>query len=207
MAKNEKMNITKDDIRRLLMKGLAPVYQARVEIVNSIDSDYYQSATGEAELLNMALISSHVKKLPSTRDLKHIHDDYFSTTRFHEGKEKLRALLREKNWNIDFNQQSFRRLFHRFAEDAGVDDFYNAIERVEKERAPIDRFGNIKSWTEMKHSQVLSAPIPAYSFENDLRVVRKIDSLDVKSFCDLKNRENTGVRKSNIMMSTSVRAY
>lgn len=173
----------KEDIHNILKNKLAPVYQARFDLVNQADDRYFKSATGEAELLNMALVSLYVKKLSSDDELKRIHDDYFSTMFFHDNQESLLAPLRRSSWNIDFNQQNFHRLVHHFAEDAGVDGFYNALNELPSFKAPITRFGEVKNWEEMKHSQVLSAPISAYYFNGNDYPVQHITQEQVDSFC------------------------
>ena len=188
--------MNKNEIKQALIKSLAPIYKARVDFIDTIDPNFYRSSQGEAEILNMALISAHFKKLSSERELKRIHDDYFSTVRLREGKKKLLNLLRENNWNVDFDQHGFRKLIHHFAEDAGVDDFYNAIELTPKEKAPIDRFGNIKNWNEMQHSQVLSAPIKAYYFEDTSQSVRKISQDEVSAFCKKQSQSNVETKRS-----------
>lgn len=174
----------KESIYQVLRDKLAPVYQARVELVEKTDSQFFASATGQAELLNMALISQYMKKLSSDRELKRIHDEYFSTMFFHENQESLLAPLRTAGWNIDFNQQNFRRLVHHFAEDVGLDEFYNAMEEIPAEKAPINRLGEIKNWAEMKHSQVLSAPIKAYYFNGEDYGMQHISQSLIDSYCD-----------------------
>lgn len=173
----------KEDIQKILESKLAPVYKARVELVKQTDEGYFSSAAGEAELLNMALISQYVKKLNSDDELKKIHDNYFSTLFFHENQESLLAPLRQAGWNIDFNQQNFRRLIHHFAEDAGVDEFYNAMEGIPVQKAPISRHGDVKNWEEMKHSQVLSAPVGSYYSSGELQPLKHISQHQIDTYC------------------------
>lgn len=179
-----KRKMQKEDIQKTLENKLAPVYKARVELVKQTDEGYFSSAAGEAELLNMALISQYVKKLNSDDELKKIHDNYFSTLFFHENQESLLAPLRQAGWNIDFNQQNFRRLIHHFAEDAGVDEFYNAMEEIPVQKAPINRHGDVKNWEEMKHSQVLTASIGSYYLNGEWQPVRKIEQNKINSYCN-----------------------
>lgn len=176
--------LQKENTYSLLKSKLAPVYQARVDIVEKADPQYFSSSVGQAELLNMALISQYVKKLSSDYELKKIHDDYFSTLCFHENQEDFLAPLRNAHWNIDFNQQNFRRLVHTFAEDAGVDEFYNAMEEIPPQKAPINHHGDIKNWEEMKHSQVLAAPIRSYYLNGERQPVRKIEQHRIDSYCN-----------------------
>lgn len=173
----------KKRIYDIFKEKLAPIYKDRLELVNQIDDRYFQSATGEAELLNMVLISIYLKKLSSDDELRRLHDDYFSTMYFHEGQERQLAPLRKAGWNIDFNQQNFHRLLHRFAEDAGVDGFYNALNEIPVSKAPINRIGEVKDWEEMKHSQVLSAPINAYYFKGEAYSVQHIEQKQIDSYC------------------------
>ena len=179
-----KRKIQKEDIYSLLKSKLAPVYQARVDLVEKADSQYFSSPAGQAELLNMALISQYVKKLSSDDELKRIHDNYFSTLFFHENQENFLGPLRNAHWNIDFNQQNFRRLIHNFAEDAGVDEFYNAMEEIPVQKAPINRHGDVKNWEEMKHSQVLTAPICSYYLDGEWQPVRKIEQNQIDTYCN-----------------------
>ena len=182
MQKSNEIN--KKEIEKILIDKLCPVYQERFCLVQSIDSLFYHSTSGEAELLNMALISDFVKRLPSDMALKRIHDDYFSTLAIHSGCENFLRSIRKSGWNIDFNQQNFRRLIHYFAQDAGVDSFYNAIDSVDYKNAPIDRFGNIKNWEDMKHSQVLFADIPHYYINGTSHIKQRIAPEKVLNFCN-----------------------
>ena len=194
----------KENIRTSLKNMLAPVYRKRFDLVEQTDSGYFKSATGEAELLNMALISQYVKKLSSDYELKRIHDDYFSTMFFHENQENFLAPLRMSGWNIDFNQQNFRSLVHNFAEDAGVDEFYNSIEKIPSHKAPIDRFGEIKNWEDMKHSQILSAPIHSYYAHGEFHGAQDISQQQINSYCD-KHLSNQKINP--ILSRQCVRSY
>jgi len=189
----------------LLKSKLAPVYQARVELIEKTDSQYFSSDEGQAELLNMALISQYVKKLPSDIELKKIHDDYFSTVFFHDNQEHLLAPLRQAGWNIDFNQMNFRRLIHHFAEDVGVDEFYNAMEEIPAQKAPINRHGDVKNWEEMKHSQVLTEPIGSYYLDGQWQPVREISKNLIDSYCH--ERLSEVVRKNLNIVFAQKRQY
>ena len=190
------VKMQKEEIHNILKNKLAPIYLARFDIVSQTDDKYFQSATGEAELLNMALISQYVKKLSSDDELKRIHDDYFSTMFFYDNQESLLAPIRKSSWNIDFNQQNFHRLLHHFAEDAGVDKFYNALNEVPPSRAPITRFGEVKNWDEMKHSQVLSASIGAYYFNGDSYPVQHVTQENIDLYCAKQLSKNSAQKQA-----------
>ena len=190
----------KTKIRDILKKKLAPVYQARMELVDGVDSQYFSSASGEAELLNMALISMYMKELPSDDGLKKIHDESFFTACFHENQSPLLEVLRESGWNMDFSPQNFWRLVHNFAEDAGVDDFYNALEEIPLKKAPINRIGDIKNWEEMKHSQVLSAPVEPYYAHGVLQPLQHISQHQIDKYC-MESMAKTLKRNMKIIFS------
>jgi len=174
----------KSQILQTLVEQLAPVFKARYELVNMVDSDFYRSAAGQAELLNMALISQEAKNFSDESVLKKHHDDYFSTMMFHTGKEDFLAPIRKAGWNIDFNQHDFRELIHHFAQDAGVDTFYNAVDLKPGQSAPINFKGEVKDWDEMKHSSILFSKIPHYWKNHESRAPQQIDALKIDSFCN-----------------------
>ncbi|MBQ7659797.1 MAG: hypothetical protein IJS26_03530 [Alphaproteobacteria bacterium] len=193
----------KAQILQTLVDQLAPVFKARYDFVNTIDADFYRSAVGQAELLNMALISQKAKNFSDESVLKKLHDDYFSTMFFHSDKEDFLAPIRQAGWNIDFNQHDFRKLIHHFAQDAGVDAFYNAVDLKPNQYAPINFRGEIKNWDEMKHSSILFSEIPHYWKNRQSHKPQQIDELKLADFCNNQRalQEKTSKQLSPVILA------
>jgi len=183
----------------VLYDTLMPAFRARYKLVRRIDTKFYRSSVGEADLLSMALISHRVRKhfIKQPISKEELDDAYTheeNAHAFYDEGSKILSLAHEADYPVDYEKINMQLmdLFDLFAKDAGLDPIYTAFD-LNGRKPPVDANACVKDWEGMKNSALLSMPIPAYELGLKRQPEQQIPKNLLTTFCEeqkkyLKNR-------------------